>query len=181
MKRLLSIAGLLALAAPVFAADSPKQVTFSKDVAPIFQKKCQECHQPGSIAPMSLLTYGDAVENAPQIREKVADRLMPPWHIDKTVGIQKFKNDRSLTDEQIQTIVNWIDDGTPLGDTADMPPATLFVRSSSSMGTSLFRHSRRAWANRSRSAALNGCSAPSSSTAHSSPTGITSPRKSVSR
>src|ERR1700753_2580420 len=60
MKRLLTIAGLLAIAAPGFAADAPKQVTFSKDVAPIFQKKCQECHQPNSIAPMSLITYQEA-------------------------------------------------------------------------------------------------------------------------
>jgi mono/diheme cytochrome c family protein len=105
------------------AAIPHRAVTFAKDVAPILQAKCQECHQPGSIAPMSLLTYGDAVDNAEQIKEKVADRLMPPWHIDKTVGIQKFKNDRSLTDDQIQTIVNWVDDGTPLGNAADMPPA----------------------------------------------------------
>jgi hypothetical protein len=109
------------------AAKAHRAVTFAKDVAPILQQKCQECHQPGSIAPMSLLTYGDAVENAPQIREKVADRVMPPWHIDKTVGIQKFKNDRSLSDQQIQTIIDWIDDGTPLGDTADMPPARKFA------------------------------------------------------
>jgi len=122
MRYALSIAAVLAMAAPALAADTPaKPVTFSKDVAPILQKRCQECHQPGSIAPMSLLTYGDAVENAPQIREKVADRLMPPWHIDKTVGIQKFKNDRSLTDDQVDTIVKWVDEGAPQGDPKDLP------------------------------------------------------------
>jgi hypothetical protein len=129
-----AIAAFVALSVPLLiyrprpaAAIPHRAVTFAKDVAPILQAKCQECHQPGSIAPMSLLTYGDAVDNAEQIREKVADRLMPPWHIDKTVGIQKFKNDRSLTDDQIQTIVNWVDDGTPLGTAADMPAARKFA------------------------------------------------------
>ena len=84
MKRLLSIAALLAVAAPGFAADTPKQVTFSKDVAPIFQTKCQECHQPNSIAPMSLITYQEARPWARSIKERVATRQMPPWHIDQT-------------------------------------------------------------------------------------------------
>ena len=97
------------------AATTHRAVTYAKDVAPILQQKCQECHQPGSIAPMSLLTYQDAVGAADEIKQKVSQRLMPPWHIDKTVGVQQFKNDRSLTDEQIQTIVNWVDDGTPQG------------------------------------------------------------------
>src|SRR5437868_10495912 len=122
MKRVLSIAALLAVATPGFAADSPKQVTFSKDVAPIFQKKCQECHQPNSIAPMSLITYQEARPWARSIKERVASRQMPPWHIDKTVGVQKFKNDMSLTDDQIDTIVRWVDAGAPQGDPKDMPP-----------------------------------------------------------
>ena len=105
MKRLLTIAGLLAIAAPGFAADTPKQVTFSKDVAPIFQAKCQECHQPNSIAPMSLITYQEARPWARSIKERVATRQMPPWHIDPSVGVQQFKNDMSLTEEQIDTIV----------------------------------------------------------------------------
>jgi hypothetical protein len=103
-----------------------QSVTFTKHVAPILQQKCQECHQPGSIAPMSLITYEDARKYARRIKTKVAARLMPPWHIDKTVGIQSFKNDRSLTDEQIATLVKWVDDGTPLGSAADMPPAPKF-------------------------------------------------------
>src|SRR4051794_1558406 len=122
MKRLLSIAGLLAVAAPGFAADSTKQVTFSKDVAPIFQKKCQECHQPNSIAPMSLITYQEARPWARSIKERVATRQMPPWHIDKTVGVQHFKNDISLSDEQIDTIVAWVDAGAPKGNPKDIPP-----------------------------------------------------------
>ena len=122
MKRLLSIAALLAVAAPGFAADTPKQVTFSKDVAPIFQAKCQECHQPNSIAPMSLITFQEARPWARSIKERVATRQMPPWHIDRSVGVQKFKNDMSLTDEQIDTIVRWVDGGALQGDPKDLPP-----------------------------------------------------------
>ena len=101
-------------------------VTYTRDVAPILQQRCQVCHQPGSIAPMSLLTYDDAKKYARRIRTKVSERLMPPWHIDRNVGIQQFKNDGSLTDEQVATIVNWVDSGTPLGDPKDMPPAVKF-------------------------------------------------------
>jgi mono/diheme cytochrome c family protein len=97
----------------IAAAQAPASVTFTRDVAPILQSKCQECHQPGSIAPMSLITYEDARKYARRIKTKVSARLMPPWHIDKTVGIQSFKNDRSLSDEQIATLVKWVDDGTP--------------------------------------------------------------------
>src|SRR6202048_2592474 len=122
MQRLLSIGAILAIAAPVFAADAPRPVTFSKDVAPIFQAKCQECHQPNSIAPMSLITYQDAGPWARPIKERGATRQMPPWHIDRSVGVQKFKNDMSLSDEQVDTIVRWVDAGSPQGDPKDMPP-----------------------------------------------------------
>jgi hypothetical protein len=114
----------VSLVTPVVAlAQAP---TFTRDVAPILQSKCQECHQPGSIAPMSLITYEDARKYARRIKTKVSARVMPPWHIDKTVGIQEFKNDRSLSDQQIATLVSWVDNGTPLGDPADMPPAPKF-------------------------------------------------------
>jgi hypothetical protein len=115
-------AAALCMAAPALAAGAPTTVTFTKDVAPILQAKCQDCHQPGSIAPMSLITYEEARPWVRDIREKVAQREMPPWHIDKSVGIQKFKNDFSLSDEQIATIVKWVDEGAPKGDPADMPP-----------------------------------------------------------
>src|SRR5436309_1685230 len=104
------------------ASAAAAEVTFSKDIAPIFQAKCQECHQPNSIAPMSLITYQDARPWARSIKERVATRQMPPWHIDKTVGVQKFKNDMSLTDDQVDTIVRWVDAGAPQGDPKDMPP-----------------------------------------------------------
>src|SRR5260221_8493158 len=120
--RLVTFGVVLGIAAPVLAADTPaKPVTFSKDVAPILQAKCQECHQPNSIAPMSLITYQDARPWARSIKERVATRQMPPWHIDKTVGVQHFKNDMSLSDEQVETIVRWVDAGAPQGDPKDMP------------------------------------------------------------
>lgn len=98
-------------------------VTYARDVAPIFNEKCAVCHQEGSIAPFSLLTYDDAKRYSRQIRQRVSERIMPPWHIDRTVGIQEFKNDRGLTDRQIETVVTWIDIGMPFGDEADLPPA----------------------------------------------------------
>src|SRR5450432_445149 len=102
-------------------AGAREQVTFSKDVAPILQAKCQECHQPNSIAPMSLITFQEARPWARSIKERVATRQMPPWHIDRTVGVQHFKNDMSLSDEQVDTIVRWVDAGAPQGDPKDMP------------------------------------------------------------
>jgi hypothetical protein len=100
----------------------PDNPTFSKDVAPILQAKCQSCHEPGSIAPMPLLTYQDTRPWARSIRDRVSRRQMPPWHIDRSVGVQKFKNDMSLTDAQVDTIVRWVDQGAPQGNPADMPP-----------------------------------------------------------
>src|SRR5689334_23832380 len=100
--------------APV-RAQAPAQVTFSKDIAPILQKSCQNCHRPGSVAPMSLLTYEEARPWARSIKARVAAREMPPWHIDRTIGISKFKNDPSLTDDEIATIVKWVDSGALMG------------------------------------------------------------------
>ena len=77
---------------------------------------------------MSLVTFAEARPWARSIKARVADRQMPPWQIDKTVGIQKFKNDRSLTDEQIETIVRWVDAGAPQGDPKDMPAAEAVAR-----------------------------------------------------
>src|SRR5215831_10513626 len=120
-----------ALVLSVFAikaeAAAAAQVTSSKDIAPIFQAKCQECHQPNSIAPMSLITYQDARPYAKAIRDRVSARQMPPWHIDRSVGVQKFKNDMSLTDEQIDTIVRWVDGGAVEGDPKDLPPPKALV------------------------------------------------------
>src|SRR6516165_12512109 len=121
--RAMTFVAVVAFVSPALAADThTRPVTFSKDVAPILQAKCQECHQPNSIAPMSLITYQDARPWARSIKERVATHQMPPWHIDKTVGIQKFKNDMSLSDDQIDTIVRWVDAGAPQGDPKDLPP-----------------------------------------------------------
>ena len=103
------------------AQDAGEQVTYARDVAPILQEKCQICHQPNSVAPMSLLTYEQVRTYAPLIKIKVESRIMPPYHINRTVGIQGFKNDRGLTDEQIETIVSWVDQGAVYGDAADEP------------------------------------------------------------
>ena len=101
---------------------APATPTFTKDVARIFQAKCESCHRPDSIAPMSLVTYEESRPWARSIKNRVAARQMPPWHIDETIGIQEFKNDRSLSDEEIETIVRWVDAGAPKGDAKDMPP-----------------------------------------------------------
>jgi hypothetical protein len=120
---LVAMGAFVALPCTFTAAElTSKPVTFAKDVAPILQEKCQDCHRKGSMAPMSLVTYEEARPWAKDIRQRVITRNMPPWHIDKTVGIQKFQNDISLSDEQIATIVRWVDEGAPQGDPKDMPP-----------------------------------------------------------
>lgn len=108
------------------AALAQSPTTFSKDVAPILQEKCQACHHAGTVAPMSLVTYRDARPWAKSIKAKVAAREMPPWFIDKKVGIQHFSDDESLTDQQIATIVKWVDDGALEGNPADMPAPRQF-------------------------------------------------------
>jgi hypothetical protein len=116
---------LLAAVFPVVSAAaelaSNRPVTFAKDIAPILQEKCQSCHRAGSIAPMSLLTYEQTRPWAKAIKERVVSRTMPPWHLDKTVGIQEFQNDMSLSDSQIHDIARWVDAGAPLGDPKDLP------------------------------------------------------------
>jgi hypothetical protein len=116
-----------AMSAQPPTAASPAPVTFSKDVAPILQKACQNCHHPGAIAPMSLLTYQDARPWARSIKQKVMSREMPPWYIDRHVGITKFKGDPSLTDAEIAVITRWVDQGAPAGNPADMPPPRQFA------------------------------------------------------
>src|ERR671936_2265382 len=117
----LAFSGLMISAMPAAAADAAKTPTFTKDIAPIFQQKCESCHRPNNMAPMSLITYEDARPWARAIAARVEARQMPPWHIDKTIGIQKFKNDRSLSDDQIDTILRWVAAGAPQGDPKQMP------------------------------------------------------------
>ena len=118
----------VALSLPLLAADAGASapVTFTRDVAPILEEKCQDCHRKGTAAPMALVTYEETRPWAKSIRQRVITRNMPPWHIDKTVGIQHFANDRSLSDAQIATIVRWVDSGAPMGNPKDMPPPKQF-------------------------------------------------------
>src|SRR5262245_31492072 len=112
--------------APRAQAPAATAVTFTRDVAPILQKACQNCHRTGSIATMSLLSDEDARPWAPSIRDRVERHQMPPWHVNKTVGIRKFKDDPSLNDQEIATITAWVDGGAPRGNPSDMPPARVF-------------------------------------------------------
>jgi mono/diheme cytochrome c family protein len=106
-----------------FASTGVEEVTYAKDVAPIIQNNCMVCHRPGGIGPMDLLTYEDARRYARRIREQVANRLMPPYYYDNDVGIQELEHDWRLSQEEIDAVVAWVDQGAPLGDPADMPPA----------------------------------------------------------
>jgi hypothetical protein len=101
----------------------PATVTFTKDIAPIFQEKCEICHRGDGMAPMSLVTYNEVRPWARAIKVKVEGRDMPPWYVDRTVGIQKFANDRSLSDREIDLIVGWVNAGAPQGDPRDLPKA----------------------------------------------------------
>src|SRR5229473_6067245 len=95
--------------------------TYFKDALPILQNRCQECHRPGEIGPMPLLTYASVRPWAKAIREAVLERKMPPWFADPKYG--RFANDRSLTKSEIDTIVDWVDMGAGEGNPKDAPPA----------------------------------------------------------
>jgi|SRR5579862_1508760 len=102
------------------------EVTFAKDIAPILQRSCQNCHRRDSMAPMSLLTYQEARPWARAIKERVVKRDMPPWFVDRNIGIREFKDDPSLTEKEIATITAWVDSGSPEGNPADIPPPRHF-------------------------------------------------------
>jgi hypothetical protein len=107
-------------------AATPAEVTFTKEIAPILQRSCENCHRPGGVAPMSLVTYEDARPWARAIKQRTGigphAGVMPPWYVEKNIGIQKFQNDPSLSDDEIATIARWVDSGAPRGNPADMPP-----------------------------------------------------------
>ena len=111
---------LLLVSGPTVTTTSENNVTFTKDVAAIFYKNCTGCHRPGEIAPMSLLTYSEARPWAKSIREKVANREMPPWHADPKYG--EWRNDRRISQEAINTILAWVNNGAKEGDPKDLPP-----------------------------------------------------------
>ncbi|HWX43064.1 MAG TPA: cytochrome c [Blastocatellia bacterium] len=99
-------------------------MTFTRDVAPILYARCADCHHAGEAAPFSVLSYKDVRPWARSIKEKVVNRQMPPWHADPHVG--QWANDRRLTDQEIQRIAAWVDQGAREGDPSDMPPAPAF-------------------------------------------------------
>lgn len=128
--RLLVVAGvalLLPWHLPAARETPVGEVTFSRDIAPILQRSCQNCHQPNSVAPMSLISYKEVRPWARAIKARTALRdrvgVMPPWYVEKNIGIQKFKNDPSLSELEIAKIAKWADDGAPEGNPADLPPA----------------------------------------------------------
>ncbi|MEB3323238.1 MAG: hypothetical protein VKI81_10495, partial [Synechococcaceae cyanobacterium] len=120
----LRAAAVALLTGGALAAASPaagQAVTYAADVAPILNAKCAECHRPNSIAPMSLLTYEQARRFSSRIGRVVEDRVMPPWGLSPSIGIQHYKNDRALTADEIETLLAWVDAGAPLGDAALVP------------------------------------------------------------
>jgi len=127
----IALAGFLVAAltpSPILGGQAtPRGVTFTKDVAPILQRSCENCHRPTGVAPMALTTYEHVRPWAAAIKRKTATREMPPWFIEKTIGVQKFKDDPSLSDEEIETIAAWVDSGAPKGNPADMPPPRVYA------------------------------------------------------
>ncbi len=113
------------------ASHPPGEVTFAKDIAPILQRSCQTCHRPDGVAPMSLVTYEEVRPWARAIKQRTGlgprAGVMPPWYIEKNIGIQHYKDDPSLSDEELAKIAKWADGGAPRGNPADMPPPRAFA------------------------------------------------------
>lgn len=133
LRTFVAAAAILAVVAsmPALAADSANRVTFTKDVLPVLQENCQTCHRPagrnmsGMVAPMSLMTYREVRPWSKAIAKAVGQREMPPWFAtDATHGI--FRNERTLTQEEIDTIVSWVEQGAPRGNPADAPEPMTF-------------------------------------------------------
>src|SRR4051812_32420488 len=108
---LVALAGVPLIAQTAGKTDAAREITFSKDIAPVLQRACQKCHRPDNIAPMSLLTYKEVRPWARAIKEKVSERSMPPWFVDRNVGIKEFRDDPSLTDDEIKLIAAWAESG----------------------------------------------------------------------
>ena len=100
-------------------------ITYAKDIAPLVQEHCIACHRPGEIGPFALASYDDVVNWSETIREVVQDQRMPPWHAKSDVGT--FVNDRRMSDRDKQRLFDWIDNGMPAGNPADLPELRKFV------------------------------------------------------
>ena len=96
-----------------------RRPTFTKDVAPILYKNCSQCHRPNEVAPMSLMTYEQVRPWARSIKSKVLKKEMPPWGVGEST--LKFSNDRQMSEQEIFTLVAWVDAGAPKGNDADLP------------------------------------------------------------
>ncbi|MFN7920515.1 MAG: thiol-disulfide isomerase [Bryobacteraceae bacterium] len=116
---------VLPFAAFAAGASTPRPVTFYKDVLPVLQKNCQECHRPGEAVPMALLSYEQARPWAKAMKQAVLSKKMPPWFADPHVG--KFTNERGLTQAEISTLVSWADGGSPAGNAKDAPAPRTFA------------------------------------------------------
>ena len=132
VRGLIAGAAVWVVVAPVPAAgQAPEHPTFTKDIAPILQRSCQKCHRPNALAPMSLITYEDVRPWARSIKHRTGLRnkmgVMPPWYIERDIGIQRFKDDWSLSDDEIATIATWADSGAPRGNPEDMPTPPAFI------------------------------------------------------
>src|ERR1700716_275008 len=112
----------------------PAEVTFSKHIAPILQRSCENCHRPDGVAPMALVSYEDVRPWARAMKQRTGigpkAGVMPPWYVEKNIGIQKFQNDPSLSEAEIAKIAKWADSGAPMGDPKDMPPPRTWEDSS---------------------------------------------------
>jgi peroxiredoxin len=106
------------------AAAATAKVTYYKDVLPILQANCQQCHRPGQVGPFSLMTYKQAVRWADDLVGETKARRMPPW---KPTERGVFTNERSLTDAQLRTLQAWVDQGMAAGNAKDAPPAPKFT------------------------------------------------------
>jgi hypothetical protein len=128
------ITSIITLVAPIFAAShalgQEDEITFHKDIEPILQRSCQNCHRTGGAGPMPLITYEQVAPFAGLIEYKTGLRdragAMPPWYMEKNIGIQDYKDDPSLSDEELAAISAWARSGTPKGDVADAPQALTF-------------------------------------------------------
>jgi hypothetical protein len=127
------VPAVVGLRAPVIvsAQSAPAgDVTFTRDIAPILQRSCQRCHNNDGVAPMPLITYEDVRPWARAMKTRTAmgpkAGVMPPWFLEKDLGIQKFKDDISLNTEEIAKIAKWADSGAPRGNPADMPKVLSF-------------------------------------------------------
>jgi len=125
----LCLAAVVGLGLPVAMRaqqPAPSDITFSKQIAPILQRSCQNCHRPDGVAPMPLTTYDEVRPWARAIKQRTGigphAGVMPPWYVEKNIGIQQFHNDPSLSDDEIAMIAKWVDSGAPRGNPADMPP-----------------------------------------------------------